>query len=74
MTHVVNSVFCYQVQFEGEGMKLADGRIYVPLPFIHKNFPNESEWPVQLPADIFVNEDCIKEAYPVSVCPQYCIM
>ncbi|GAX78625.1 hypothetical protein CEUSTIGMA_g6064.t1 [Chlamydomonas eustigma] len=56
-----------KVQFEGEGMKLADGRIYVPLPFIHKNFPHESEWPVQLPADIFVNEDCIKEAYPVKI-------
>jgi hypothetical protein len=23
-----------------DGMRLADGRIYVPLPFIHKNFAN----------------------------------
>ena len=55
-----------QVHIEGEGMKLADGRIYVPLPFIHKNFPEESVWPVVLQADVYVNNECIRESHPVS--------
>ena len=57
-----------QVHIEGEGMKLADGRIYVPLPFIHKNFPEESVWPVVLQADVYVNNECIRESHPVSTC------
>ena len=35
------------------------------LPFIHKNFENESVWPVQLFGDIYVNGDCIREGHPV---------
>lgn len=47
-------------------MKMGDGRIYVPLPFILKNFA-DAIWPVMMPADIWVNNQCIKEGFQVSV-------
>ena len=52
---------------DGEGMKLADGRIYVPLPFIHKHFPEEAVWPVAMHADVYMNNECIRECHPVKV-------
>ncbi len=45
-------------------MKLADGRIYVPLPFVHKNF-QDTTFPLKLGADIVVNGETISENYQV---------
>ena len=45
-------------------MRLADGRIYVPLPFIHKNFA-DAVFPLQIMADVHVNAECIKDSFPV---------
>ncbi len=37
-----------KIHIEGEGMKLADGRIYVPLSFIINNFSEAAEWPLHM--------------------------
>ncbi len=50
-----------QVMFE-EGQRLADGRIYVPIPFVQKHF-SDSLFPLRLAADISVNGELLQEHY-----------
>lgn len=47
-----------------EGTRLADGRIYVPLPFVNNNFA-DCTFPLQLTADIVVNGEVIQTACKV---------
>lgn len=54
-----------KVEFEpSTGIKLADGRIYVPLPFVHHNFEGR-EFPLFINADIYVNDQLIKAGFEV---------
>jgi hypothetical protein len=41
------------------GIKVDDGRIYVPLPLIHKHFA-EAEFPVKTTANVVVNGQRVK--------------
>ncbi|MEW5316398.1 MAG: hypothetical protein WDW38_007774 [Sanguina aurantia] len=49
-----------------EGMRLADGRIYVPLPFISKNFEGEA-FPVLLNATVLMDGAVLKQEYQVKI-------
>ncbi|KAG1662056.1 hypothetical protein FOA52_005303 [Chlamydomonas sp. UWO 241] len=55
-----------KVTFEGEGLRLSDGRIHMPLAFVAKNFP-ETEFPIDAEVDLYINEECIKKRCSVKM-------